>query len=277
MKTWKCTVCGYIMQGEEPPDLCPVCGAEKSFFKETIEEMVPQADSADTNGQSKKNEQSVSTAENEQNSNSRRKWKCTICGYIHTGDGPPATCPVCGVDSSFFIEVGVEQEPSGAPKAEDTTASGSEPSSAAPRFGVVGDLVMRFHLHPISVHTPNGVIPIAVVFLVLAMLFGYGALEKASFFNLIVVLLSMPAVAGTGFIAWHRKYRGAKTPVFIAKLASAAIVAVVTTLLVLWRIIDTDIALSGGIGGWIYLGLGGLDLAAAGIAGHLGGKLVFDR
>ena len=122
-----------------------------------------------------------------------------------------------------------------------------------------------------------GLFPIAMVFLVLAMLFGYGALEKASFFNLIVVLFSMPAVAGTGFIAWHRKYRGAKTPVFTTKLACAAIVAVVTTLMVLWRIIDSDIALSGGIGSWIYLGLGGLDLAAAGIAGHLGGKLVFDK
>lgn len=275
MKTWKCTVCGYSMQGEEPPDVCPVCGAEKSFFKEAIEEVTPQAESAETKEHSKK-EQTVVTADNEQTSSSQRKWKCTICGYIHSGDAPPATCPVCGADSSFFIEVGVEQEVNGAQATEDAATSGAESSPAAPRFGVVGGLVMRFHLHPISVHTPNGVLPIAMVFLVLAMIFGYGALEKASFFNMIVVLLSMPAVAGTGFIAWHRKFRGAKTPLFITKLVCAAVVAVVTTLLVLWRIIDTDIALSGGIGSWIYLGLGALDLAAAGIAGHLGGKLVFD-
>jgi rubredoxin/uncharacterized membrane protein len=271
MKTWKCTVCGYTMQGEEPPDVCPVCGAEKSFFKEAIEEVGPQAESAE------KKEKPVSTADNEQTSSSQRQWKCTICGYIHTGDAPPATCPVCGADSSFFIEVGVEQEASPAQKTEDAATSGSEPSPAAPRFGVVGELVMRLHLHPISVHIPNGVLPIAMVFLVLAMIFGYGALEKASFFNMIVVLLSMPAVAGTGFIAWQRKYRGAKTPLFITKLVCAAVVAVVATLMVFWRIIDTDITLSGGIGSWIYLGLGGLGLAAAGIAGHLGGKLVFDK
>ena len=96
MKTWKCTVCGYIMQGEEPPDVCPVCGAEKSFFKESIEEVPLQKGSAENN------RQSVSTAENKQTTGSQRKWKCTICGYIHTGDGPPATCPVCGADSSFF-------------------------------------------------------------------------------------------------------------------------------------------------------------------------------
>ncbi len=30
---WECQVCGYIYTGEEPPDVCPVCGAPKSEFK----------------------------------------------------------------------------------------------------------------------------------------------------------------------------------------------------------------------------------------------------
>jgi rubrerythrin len=32
-----------------------------------------------------------------------RKWKCTVCEYIHEGDGPPDKCPVCGVDKFRFI------------------------------------------------------------------------------------------------------------------------------------------------------------------------------
>ena len=28
MKKWRCLVCGYIHEGEEPPDKCPVCGGE---------------------------------------------------------------------------------------------------------------------------------------------------------------------------------------------------------------------------------------------------------
>ena len=32
MKKWECTVCGYIHEGPEPPDECPVCGADKSQF-----------------------------------------------------------------------------------------------------------------------------------------------------------------------------------------------------------------------------------------------------
>ncbi|MGI6453678.1 MAG: FAD-dependent oxidoreductase [Syntrophomonadaceae bacterium] len=29
---WKCRVCGYIHEGPEPPDFCPVCGASKDMF-----------------------------------------------------------------------------------------------------------------------------------------------------------------------------------------------------------------------------------------------------
>jgi rubredoxin/uncharacterized membrane protein len=32
MKQWQCSVCGYVHKGEEPPDKCPVCGADKSRF-----------------------------------------------------------------------------------------------------------------------------------------------------------------------------------------------------------------------------------------------------
>lgn len=31
-KQWKCLVCGYIHTGPEAPDVCPVCGADKSQF-----------------------------------------------------------------------------------------------------------------------------------------------------------------------------------------------------------------------------------------------------
>ncbi len=30
------------------------------------------------------------------------KWKCTVCGYIHTGDEPPERCPVCGASKEYF-------------------------------------------------------------------------------------------------------------------------------------------------------------------------------
>ena len=33
MKKWVCTVCGYIYEGENPPEYCPVCKAPAGKFK----------------------------------------------------------------------------------------------------------------------------------------------------------------------------------------------------------------------------------------------------
>lgn len=34
-----------------------------------------------------------------------KKWRCTVCGYIHEGDAPPDVCPVCGVGPELFEQV----------------------------------------------------------------------------------------------------------------------------------------------------------------------------
>jgi len=34
MKKWRCTVCGYIHYGEQPPEKCPMCGAPREKFEE---------------------------------------------------------------------------------------------------------------------------------------------------------------------------------------------------------------------------------------------------
>ncbi len=32
-----------------------------------------------------------------------KRWKCTVCGYIHEGDNPPEECPVCKAYKYQFI------------------------------------------------------------------------------------------------------------------------------------------------------------------------------
>lgn len=44
-KSWKCTVCGYIHVGENPPEVCPVCGVDSSFF-ELVSDEEPKAEKA---------------------------------------------------------------------------------------------------------------------------------------------------------------------------------------------------------------------------------------
>ena len=33
-----------------------------------------------------------------------KKFVCSVCGYVHEGDVPPAECPVCHVPGSKFVE-----------------------------------------------------------------------------------------------------------------------------------------------------------------------------
>lgn len=77
MKKWVCNVCGYVHEGDNPPDACPVCGVGPEDFSlqgEAVKEAPPP-----------------------------KRWKCTVCDYIHVGDEPPDVCPVCGVGKDKFI------------------------------------------------------------------------------------------------------------------------------------------------------------------------------
>ena len=37
MKKFICTVCGYVHEGDEAPEICPQCKQPKSKFKELVE------------------------------------------------------------------------------------------------------------------------------------------------------------------------------------------------------------------------------------------------
>ena len=43
MKKWVCSVCGYVYEGEEAPEQCPVCKQPKEKFKEMEEKKNPYA------------------------------------------------------------------------------------------------------------------------------------------------------------------------------------------------------------------------------------------
>lgn len=44
MKKFVCSICGYVHQGDTPPDVCPLCKAPASKFNEVIEDNFSWAD-----------------------------------------------------------------------------------------------------------------------------------------------------------------------------------------------------------------------------------------
>jgi len=200
-----------------------------------------------------------------------------VYSYIHEGDEPPEECPVCGADRSKFIEI-VSEEPveteMDQPEPEDKKMD-SKPESPIfrPKLNPIFDLMLKHHVHPISVHIPNGVLPASVIFIVLAALFNFSGLSQAAFYNLIFVVLTLPLVLFSGYIEWQKKYRGQLTRLFKIKIICAAVVSLTAVILVVWLFIDPQAATSSS--DLLFLLINLVMLIAAGIAGFIGGKFVF--
>ncbi len=206
-------------------------------------------------------------------------WQCTVCKYIHKGDAPPDKCPVCGVDSSKFIDITetVAETESKTPAAEKPTAAPvkkpEESRLPQTRKDKIQSLLLKHHAHPISVHTPNGLLPVAVVLLLLAWVSSSMMLEKAAVINLVFVVLALPVVVYTGVLEWQKKYNGALTSLFQIKLLTAGVTCVSCVMSLVWYLIDPQVLSSPR--SWVFILLNLIMLGAAGIAGHIGGKLVF--
>jgi rubredoxin/uncharacterized membrane protein len=273
MKEWKCTVCGYVHKGVEPPEKCPVCGADKSKFIE-----MPQNTTAATPPQEVHRSQNH-TDDTLQSENTAR-WRCTVCGYVHEGAEPPEKCPVCGADKSKFVAVTDTPQPiaASAGRVEDSRPrSKKAPARPAYAWFRYPQVLTRLHGHPMTVHIPNGVLPVSVLFMLLSVWFESVSLAAAAKYNLFFVTLAMPAVIVSGLGDWINRYGGRMTKVFSTKMICAGIVTVMSLTLSLWWLIQPEVYLGNAarIGTFIIFHL--IALAAAIVAGWYGGKLVFPK
>ncbi len=214
-----------------------------------------------------------------------KKWRCTVCGYIHEGEEPPEICPVCGADRSKFVEIVTEEkaeekttvkidpiEPEAEAKVADAPGTTLEPLS---KYDRIYQLMVKHHVHPISVHIPNGLLPVSVLFIFLAVIFKFTGLCQAAFYNLIFVVFAMPLVLFSGVIVWRKKYNGAMTTLFLTKMICGGVVSLTAMILVIWSIVDPGVLTltSSHLVAFLFVNI--VMLGAAVTAGFLGGKLVF--
>lgn len=291
MSNWECDVCGYVHKEEDPPEKCPVCEAPGQMFKKGAEEEKNVVEPVSTDEvdsvvadvaepESDNDVESVIADDVEPVTDAAKRWRCSVCGYVHTGSEPPEKCPVCDAPKKMFVEIDADGKALGEinleeddPSMAHLTGKGQEKSSSL--FDKFANLSLKLHLHPITVHFPNGILPAVVVFLGLSVYFNIVSLETAAYYNLIFVLLMLPMVLLTGFLEWQKRYRGIKTAIFITKIICSLIVLGAVNVLVLWRLLDPTVMAEGSPTRFVYLGIAVGMLAAVGIAGHLGGKLVF--
>ena len=223
-----------------------------------------------------------------------KKWKCKVCGYIHIGDEPPDKCPVCGAPKSAFIDVSEpdtaapEPAPAAASKTEpETDASASpEPAPAATpaerpspfkdsRYRRLFDAMTKLHGHPIIVHIPNGLLPVAIGFIILSAIFNIKGMTTAATYNMGVVALAMPLVLFSGWVDWQNRFNGAFTQVFIVKIACGIVVSVASWFMFVWLLVNPEVITTPQSNRVAFFVINLIMLGAAGTAGFYGGKLVF--
>jgi rubredoxin/uncharacterized membrane protein len=238
MKYWKCTVCGYVHEGPEPPDKCPVCNAPKEKFIELPEDEGEKAYEAYAEKMGDKMKAILAKLEKDEPDDKEAEEE--------NGD---------------TVLVGDKRKPA------------KEPSRLK---AFMFSQMAKNHAHPVSVHIPNGVLPAAVLFLLLSMFFQIAGMPEAAFYNLVFVVAAMPFVIFSGYVDWQERYGGARTRVIITKIICGIAVLFIGIALIVWHIKDIGVTDPGSSARWTYFLVHTLMLAFAGYAGYLGGALVFD-
>ncbi len=223
-----------------------------------------------------------------------KRWRCLVCGYIHTGDEPPERCPVCGAPKSAFEPAEGEHDandkmpgpaaPTGKsaasrkplPQPQDSAQAAVSSNRNIRHLAAQAKIITKLHGHPIAVHIPNGLLPVTTFFTLLAVLSGTETLAVAAKYNCFFAAAFMPLVLITGIIDWFNRFDGYLTPLFRKKIVCGLIVTILTLVLAIWWVTEPQIYLDEKPGRALFLIINGLDLAAASMAGFYGGKLLFN-
>ena len=140
-------------------------------------------------------------------------------------------------------------------------------------FSLLKDMKKTFLFHAIAAHFSNGLIPIAVLYLMLTLSTGSAYFEHTVEHLIVIVVMAIPASFFSGVHDWKTKYRGAKAPIFIKKLRLSGLLFIFCITAVGIRLSIPDVMNRQGFEHWIYIVLLFSMLPVVTLLGHYGGKL----
>lgn len=189
-----------------------------------------------------------------------RKWRCTVCGYIHQGDAPPESCPVCHAPAEKFELVAEEQQ---------------SRSLFAMVQRELQQLRENFVAHAVFAHFPVALTSTSFLFLMLFLFRGNEALEFSIFALLLVVGVSAPLTFVSGLRDWKKHYQGKRAAIFIKKVWLGRCLLLLLAVALFWRWQVPAVLTDGGLSAGVFLLLHLLMLGCVTLLGHYGGILVF--
>ncbi|NTV98158.1 MAG: hypothetical protein HGA70_03235 [Chlorobiaceae bacterium] len=135
------------------------------------------------------------------------------------------------------------------------------------------DMKKTFLFHAIAAHFSNGIIPVAVLYLMLTIPTGNSYFEHTVEHLMVITLLAIPVSFFTGVHDWKTKYKGAKAPIFMNKLKLSGLLFALCITAVSIRLSIPDVMSVNSTVHWIYLIVVFAMLPVVTLLGHYGGKL----
>ena len=131
-------------------------------------------------------------------------------------------------------------------------------------------------IHPMFVHFPMGLFPVAFGAFCMYFATGVREFESGAFVCALFGALSTPLTTASGFFDWWARYQAYMTSVFKIKITGAFVLLALGATAVLLRAFHPDLAvLPLGALGWAYFGLLAACTTTCVVLGYYGGKLVF--
>jgi len=143
----------------------------------------------------------------------------------------------------------------------------------AKKKSLLKEMKETFFLHAIAAHFSNGLIPVAVLYLLLTLPSGDPFFEHTVEHLIVISLMAIPVSFFSGLHDWKTKYKGAKTPVFLKKIRLSIILFLLALVAVTIRIAIPDIMYENSWLHWVYIVFLLAMLPVVTLLGHYGGKL----
>jgi phosphatidylserine synthase len=135
------------------------------------------------------------------------------------------------------------------------------------------DMYRTFILHAVASHFINGLVPVAVLFLLLSLATGNAHFERTVVHLVVVALCMVPVSFLSGIRDWRIRFHGGRAPIFYRKIALSAALLILCLATVGIRLGRPDLTAGIGPVAWLYRGCLLAMLPVVTLLGHFGGKL----
>lgn len=135
--------------------------------------------------------------------------------------------------------------------------------------------INTFIFHAVASHFVNGLVPVAVLFMLLTLVTADPCLEHTVFHLICVAAIAVPVSLVSGIRDWRVNFHGGRAPIFYRKIKLSIFLAILCGAVIAIRIVYHDPIATGGRIAWLYVGCISLTLPVVVLLGHLGGKLAY--